>query len=339
MKPFAAIAGLVLSAVSGATPALAQQGVEDFYKGRTVSIVMGTGPGGSYDLYGRLIANHYGKQIPGNPTMIVEHMPGAGGATAANFMFGPGPQDGSKILLTHALPLIEKLQSGGVRFESRKFQWLGAYDQISQVLAIWHTSPGRTIDELKSKDVVLGSMGRSHLSYQWATLLKDALGAPFRVIAGYPTGGELNLAMERGEIAGWTIAWENLTGNAAWLKDRKVLIPVQFTLTRMKELPDVPTLIELSQGETKAIAEFLAAGTPHARGLAVGPGVPAARVQALRTAFDAMMKDPAFLEEAEKRNLAISPRAAKEVTALTEKIVSASPDFVAKVKKAVGAPD
>lgn len=329
----------LLGALCASAGAIAQQSVADFYKGKTVSIVMGTGPGGSYDLYGRLVANHYGKHVPGNPAMIVEHMPGAGGATAANFMFGAGPQDGSKILLTHALPLIEKLQGGGVRFESRKFQWIGAYDQISQVLAIWHTSPGRTIDELKTKDVVLGSMGRSHLSYQWATLLKDALGAQFRVIAGYPTGGELNLAMERGEIAGWTIAWENLTGNASWLKDRKVIIPVQFTLTRMKELPDVPTLIELSQGESRQIAEFLAAGTPHARGLAAGPGVPAARVEALRAAFDAMMKDPAFLQEAEKRNLAISARNWKEVTELTERIVSASPEFVAKVKKAVGSPD
>ncbi len=210
----------LLGALCASAGAIAQQSVADFYKGRTVSIVMGTGPGGSYDLYGRLVANHYGKHIPGNPTMIVEHMPGAGGATAANFMFGPGPQDGSKILLTHALPLIEKLQSGGVRFESRRFQWLGAYDQISQVLAIWHTSPGKNIEELKTRDIVLGSMGRAHLSYQWAALLKDALGAQFRVISGYPTGGELSLAMERGEIAGWTIAWENVVGNS-WLRDKK----------------------------------------------------------------------------------------------------------------------
>jgi tripartite-type tricarboxylate transporter receptor subunit TctC len=337
MKRIAATVSL-LAGLCASAAALAQQAVADFYKGRTVSIVMGTGPGGSYDLYGRLVANHFGKHIPGNPTMIVEHMPGAGGATAANFMFGPGPQDGGKILLTHALPLIEKLQSGGVRFESRKFQWLGAYDQISQVLAIWHTSPGKSIDELKTRDIVLGSMGRAHLSYQWAALLKDALGAQFRVISGYPTGGELSLAMERGEIAGWTIAWENIVGNS-WLRDKKVYVPVQFTLSRMKELPDVPTLIEVSQGESREIAEFLAAGTPHARGLAVGPGVPAARVDALRTAFDAMMKDPAFLEEAEKRNLAISPRNWKEVTELTEKIVSAPPEFVAKVKKVVGSPD
>lgn len=333
--------GMIAAAMAGA---LAQAGAasaqtpEEFYKGKTVSIVMGTGPGGSYDLYGRLLINNFGKHLPGNPNLIVEHMPGAGGATAANFMYGPGPQDGSKILMTHALPLIEKLQGGGIRFESRKFQWLGAYDQISQLLAIWHTAPGRTIEELKTSDVVLGSMGRSHLSYQWASLLKDALGAQFRVISGYPTGGELNLAMERGEIAGWTIAWENLSGgNAHWLKDKKVIVPVQFTLSRMKELPDVPTLIELSQGESRQIAEFLAAGTPHARALAAGPNVPADRVAVLRTAFEAMMKDPAFLAEAEQRKLSITPRTASEVQALTDKMVAASPEFIEKVKKAVGA--
>jgi len=330
----AAFAALALTC---AAPALAQT-PEAFYKGRNVSIVMGTGPGGSYDLYGRLVATHLAKQIPGNPNIIIEHMPGAGGAIAGNFIFNTAPQDGSKILLTHALPLIEKLQSDGVRFQSKRFQWLGAYDQISQMLAIWHTSQGKTIDELKSAPVVLGSMGRSHLSFQWATLLKGTLGANYRVISGFPTGGELNLAMERGEISGWTIAWENLSGgNADWLRDRKVIIPVQFTLTRMAELPDVPTLIELSQGENREIAEFLAAGTPHARGLAVGPAVPADRVAALRTAFDAMVKDDAFLEEAKRRSLSITPRNAQEVQALAEKIVDSSPEFIAKVKKAVGA--
>jgi tripartite-type tricarboxylate transporter receptor subunit TctC len=334
-KAIAAVA-MIAGALIQASSAGAQT-PEAFYKGKTVSIVMGTGPGGSYDLYGRLLANQYGKHIPGNPNFIVEHMPGAGGATAANFMYGPGPQDGSKILMTHALPLIEKLQSGGVRFESRKFQWLGAYDQISQVLAIWHTAPGRTIEGLKGSDVVLGAMGRYHFSYQWASLVKESLGAQLRVISGYPSGGELNLAMERGEIAGWTIAWENLTGgNAAWLKEKKVVIPLQFTLSRMKDLPDVPTLIEMSQGDSRAIAEFLASGTPHARALALGPNVPADRVAALRTAFDVMMKDPAFLAEADQRKLSILPRTAGEVQALTDKMADASPEFIEKVKKVVG---
>lgn len=315
------------------------QNPEAFYKGRTVSVLMGTGPGGSYDLYGRLVANHLGRHIPGNPTLIVEHMPGAGGAIAANYIYGAGPQDGSKILLAHALPLIEKLQSEGVRFDSRKFNWLGAYDQISQVLAVWHTAPGRTVDDLKGRDLVLGSMGQSHLSYQWAVLLKAALGGQFRVIAGFPTGGELNLAMERGEISGWSIAWENLTGGKPdWLRDKKVVIPVQFTLDRMRDLPDVPTLIELSQGESRDIAEFLASGTPHARALAVGPNVPADRVAVLRQAFEAMVKDPAFLEEARKRDLAIAPRSAAQVQALAERIVNASPEFIARVKASVSPP-
>lgn len=326
----ALVAGLCWSGV-----ALAQTSVEAFYKGRTISLVMGTGPGGSYDLYGRLVADHFGKFIPGKPNIVVEHMPGAAGAVAANFLYNVAPQDGSKLLLTHSLPLIEKLYGEGVRFDSRKFHWLGAYDEISQMLALWHTSKVSSIDEVKSSDFVLGSMGRSHLSFQWAALLKEAMDAKFRVIPGYPTGGSLNLAMERGEIAGWVVAWESLAPSN-WVQDKRVTVPVQFTLKRMRDLPDVPTLIELSQGENKKIAEFLAAGTPHARGLAVGPGVPADRVAALRDAFDAMVKDEAFLADAQKRGLAISPRNYKELNELTELIVTASPDFVAKVKKLIG---
>jgi len=329
-QSLALVAGLCWSGV-----ALAQSAVENFYKGRSISLVMGTGPGGSYDLYGRLVAEHLSRFIPGKPNIVVEHMPGAAGATAANFLYNVAPQDGTKLLLTHSLPLIEKLQGEGVRFDSRKFQWLGAYDQISQMLAIWHTSPGKSLDELKSREFVLGSMGRSHLSFQWAALLKESMDAKFRVIPGYPTGGSLNIAMERGEIAGWVVAWESLAPSN-WVQDKRVYVPVQFTLKRMPELPDVPTLIELSQGESKKIAEFLAAGTPHARGLAVGPGVPADRVAALRDAFDAMVKDEAFLADAKKRGLAISPRNYKELNELTELIVTARPEFVARVKKLIG---
>ena len=331
------LAAAAITLAFSIAPALAQS-VEDFYRGRNVSLIMGTGPGGSYDLYGRLVAQHLARFIPGKPSITVEHMPGAGGATAGNYIYNTAPQDGSKLLLAHALPLIEKLQPTGIRYDSRKFKWLGAYDQISQVLAIWHAAEGQTVADLRSKDIVLGSMGRAHLSYQWAAMLKEALGAKFKLISGYPTGGELNLAMERGEIAGWVVAWENLSGGAGnWLQDKKVTIPVQFTLSRMPDLPDVPTLIELSQGEAREIAEFLAAGTPHARALAVGPNVPDDRVAALRAAVEAMMKDKDFLDDAAKRSLAISPRTAAEVQVLTEKIVGASPAFVEKVKAAVGA--
>src|SRR5262249_25872829 len=161
------------------------QSVADFYKGRTLSIVMGTGPGGSFDLYSRTIAEHWSRHIPGNPTIIVEYMPGAGGVTAGNYIYGAGPQDGSKVLLSHPLPLIEKLEPKGVRYESAKFQWLGTYDSIAQVLALWHTAPARTVEDLKTKDMVIGSFSKTHLTYQWAMLAKTALGAKYKVITGY----------------------------------------------------------------------------------------------------------------------------------------------------------
>ena len=139
-----------LAAALAAAPCAADE-VADFYKGKTISIVMGTGPGASYDLYGRTIAEHLPRHIPGNPMIIVEYMPGAGGVVAANHIFGVAAQDGAKILLSHAIPLSEKLEPTGVRFQSSKFQWLGAYDSIVQALTLWHTAPAQTVDDLKTK--------------------------------------------------------------------------------------------------------------------------------------------------------------------------------------------
>ncbi|MGE3247941.1 MAG: Bug family tripartite tricarboxylate transporter substrate binding protein, partial [Beijerinckiaceae bacterium] len=309
------------------------------FKGKGISILMGTGPGGSYDLYGRLLAAHMGKHIPGQPTIIVEHMPGAGGANAGNFIFANAPQDGSKILMTHALPLVEKLSGRkNLKFKSEKFQWIGSFGEITQILTLWHNAPVQKLDQLKAgKELVLGSMGTGHLSYQWASLLKDSIDAPYRVIAGYTNGGSLNLAMERGEIHGWVVAWESIAGQkASWLKDKKVNMLVQFTLERLPQLPNTPTIIEMATPDKRDVAELLAAGTPIARGLAYGPGVPADRVAAVRGAFDAVMKDAAFKQDAEKRQLALRHRSAAEVQKLVEKITSASPDLIARAKKAVG---
>jgi tripartite-type tricarboxylate transporter receptor subunit TctC len=160
----AALAAAVVAVSLAATPALADS-VADFYKGKTIAILMGTGPGASYDLYGRTIAEHLGRHIPGNPNIIVEYMPGAGGVVAANHIFNTAPQDGSKILLSHAIPLSEKLEPQGVRFKSAKFHWLGAYDTILQALTIWHTAPAQTVEDLKTKPVIVGAFAKTHLSY------------------------------------------------------------------------------------------------------------------------------------------------------------------------------
>ena len=321
---------------AGATAAIAQDAA-GFYAGRTIAILMGTSPGGSYDIYGRVLATHLARHIPGQPTIIIEHMPGAAGATAGNYIFGPAPQDGSKILLSHPLPTMEKLEPASVvRYQSRKLQWLGAYDEIAQVLAIWHTAGVATLDDVKTKPFVLGSMGTSHLSYQWAVMLKDALGAGFKVISGYTNGGAIYIAMERGEVAGWAVTWEGVvSGKQDWLRDKLISIPLVFSLERIKELPSVPTLLEVTQGEKREVVDFLAAGTPFGRAMALGPGVPADRVAMLRKAFEATLSDAAFLEEAARRKLSIRFRSHAELEALADKIVSATPELVARVKKAV----
>jgi tripartite-type tricarboxylate transporter receptor subunit TctC len=324
--------------VAFATPAAADS-VADFYKGKTISILMGTGPGASYDLYGRTIAEHISRHIPGNPNVIVEYMPGAGGVVAANHIFNTAPQDGSKLLLSHAIPLSEKLEPVGVRFESPKFHWLGAYDTILQALTLWHTSPAHTIEDLKTKPVVIGSFAKTHLSYQWASLLKDAIGAgaSYKIVTGYRSGNDCNLAMERGEIHGWTASWESITGSRPhWITENKIRTLVQFSLERAPYLKDVPTLVELAPDGKKDVAEFVISGTPFARALAVGPGVPADRVAALRKAFDALMTDEAFVADAKKRTLTISPHNAAKVHALVNKIASASPELLTRVKRAIG---
>jgi tripartite-type tricarboxylate transporter receptor subunit TctC len=328
---------VVVASTLLAVPGAAEE-VADFYKDKTIAILMGTGPGGSYDLYGRTIAEHLGRHIPGHPTIIVEHMPGAGGVIAGNHVYSVAPQDGTRILLSHALPLVEKLQSSDkVRFETHRFQWLGAYDAIAQAMTLWHAVPAKTVAELKVAPLVIGSFNNTHLTYQWAMLLKTVLDANYKVITGYRSGNDLNLAMERGEIDGWTASWENLAGTRPqWLAEKKVNLLVQFTLERQAELPDVPTLIELAPPDNKDVAEFLTSGTPIARAMAVGPQVPADRVGALRTAFDALMSDPQFLADAKKRRLEIHPRNAAKTQALVDTIVSASPELVARVKKAIG---
>jgi tripartite-type tricarboxylate transporter receptor subunit TctC len=316
----------------------AADGVADFYKGKTLTFLLGTGPGGSYDLYARAIADHFGRHVPGQPNIIIEHMPGAGGVTAGNHLFGPGPQDGTKILLSHAITMSEMLEPRGVRFQSAKMQWLGSYDAIAHTMAIWHEAPVKTIADLKNPNIVIGSFAKAHFTYQWPAMMKDVLGLNFKLISGYPTGNHNNLAMERGEIHGWAASWENLIGTRPhWITEKKVRLLAVFLLERKHQIPDVPTLLELAPPDKKDVVEFMSAGTPMGRAVVVGPGVPADRVAALRKAFDDTMKDPAFLAEAQKRQIDIDAHNWQHTQALVQKITGASPELVARVKKSIGA--
>lgn len=326
----------LLGAAALAVPAAAD-GVADFYKGKTITMTMGTSPGGSYQVYGQLFADHMPKHIPGKPNLVLGFMPGAGGVKAANYLYNAAAQDGTQFLLSHAITISEKLQPQGVKFKSEKFQWLGSFDAIGQVLVTWHTAPVKTLEEARKKEAVIGAFSKSHLTYQWASLANSLLGTKFRIVPGFSSGAKNNLAMEQGETHGWTPSMANLVATKpAWLKTKKLNFFVTYTLERMPEIPDVPTLIELAKPKDRDVAEFVIGGTPIARSIAVGPGVPPDRVAALRTAFEKTVADPGFLADAKKRKLSVSPRKWQQTEALVKRIVSASPELVTRVKKATG---
>jgi tripartite-type tricarboxylate transporter receptor subunit TctC len=336
-----ALVAFAVFATLAASPAPAQQDVADFYKGKTVALLIGTGPGGSYDLYARIFAEHLPRHIPGNPSIVVEHMPGAGAVTAGNHLFGPGPQDGTKVLLSHAIIMSEVLDpKAGVRFQSAKFNWIGTYDAIAHTLALWHEAPAKTIADLKNPDVVIGSFAKANTNYHLPAMMRDVLGLNFKLITGYPTGNHNNLAMERGEIHGWAPTWENLVGTRPhWITEKKVRLLVQFMLERKRQMSDVPTLLELAPPDKKDVVEFMSASMPFGRGVVVGPKVPAERVAALRAAFEATIKDPAFLATAQKRQIEIDWRDHQHTISLVRKLVGASPDLIARVKKSIGQED
>lgn len=333
---FALIAG-GLGVVLASPPASADDVADFFAQKKTVVLLAGTRAGGSYGLYGGIIAKYMSQHIPGKPKIVMNYMPGAGGGKAANYLFGVAPKDGSWMLSTHAIPLIEKLRGGkGVRFKSAEFIWLGAFSQIAQLMAVWHTAPATTLDAMKKKELIIGAFAKSHPTFQWPALLNNTIGTKYKLIVGYRGGATNNRAMEQGETHGWTPSWGNLNGTKPdWLRDKKVRIVAQFGLDKVPELPNVPSLKELVPANQRDIVDFLTAATPVSRSIALPPGVPAERVAALRAAFEKTMKDPGFLAEIKKRNLTVMPRSAAQVTALVNKIVNASPELVERVKKAV----
>ncbi len=334
----AAIGILALGLVGApmtATPAAADA-VEDFFKDKqTLIMLAGTRPGGSYGLYGKIIAPYMAKYIPGKPKIVMNFMPGAGGGKAANYLYNVAPKDGSWMLMSHAIPILEMLRGKGIRFKSGKMQWLGAFSAISQLMTVWHKAPATTLAEMKSTSIVIGAFSKSHATFQWPMLLNNLVGTKFKLIVGYRGGATNNLAMERGETHGWAASWGNLNGTRPdWLRDKKVRLVAQFGLESVPELKHVPMLVDLVPQSERDIVEFLTASTPVSRGIALAPEAPKDRVAALRKAFEMTMKDPDFIAAVKKRNLTLRPRSGKEVLRLVNKIVGASPELVARVKNA-----
>jgi len=333
MVSFSGAGKLLLAAGLGVAASAANaQGVEDFYKGRKIDIVIGFTVGGGYDAYARLVARHMGEHIPGKPGIVPRNMAGAGSRTAAAFIHGVAPKDGTAMgIADQSIPLEQALGDVGVKFDSREFNWIGNPNADNNVLTTWHTSPVKTIDDARKFDVTVGATG-FNTSSQYPTVLNAVAGTKFRVILGYPGGNEINLAMERGEVAGrGSNAWASYKSTRPdWIAEKKINILVQIGLRKASDLPDVPLLMGVAANDLdKAALRLLSAPTTIGRPFFAPPGVPAERVKALRAAFNAMVKDTAFLEEAKKLNLDIDAVSGEDL----QKIVSEIIDAPAPVKK------
>ncbi len=324
--------GLALLACGLAASPAGAQSVEEFYKGRKIDVVIGFTVGGGYDAYARLLARHMGEHIPGKPAIIPRNMTGAGSRIAAAFIHGVAPKDGTAIgIADQSIPLEQALGDAGVKFDSRELNWIGNPNADNNVLTTWHTSPVKTLDDARKIEVTMGATG-FNTSSQYPTVLNATAGTKFKVIFGYPGGNEINLAMERGEVGGrGSNAWASYKSTRPdWIKDNKINILVQIGLRKAPDLPNVPLLMETATNDVdRAALRLLSAPTTIGRPFFAPPNVPADRVKALRAAFDAMIKDKAFLDEAQKLNLDIDPVSGEEL----QKIVADIIDAPASVKK------
>ena len=332
---------LAVLCLCAAASARAQEDVAAFYRGKQLRFVVGSSAGGGYDLFARIVARHMVHHIPGNPTIIVQNQPAAGGVVMANQLYSQGPKDGTVIgVPINGLPTAPLLQSG-TQFDSTKLIWVGSTNREAYVAFVWHTVPVERIAELASKEVVVGATTPGTTMVDFPLLANDVLGYKFRIVRGYQGTPQINLAIERGEVQGMGgIGWASVKAQTPhWIAEKKIKVLAQFGLSRYAELPEVPTMLELAKAEPDRQAmRMLFARTEYGRPYFLPPDVPAERVQALRRAFDATMKDPAFVAEAGKLSLDISPMTGEEVQALVGELAKTPPAIAARVRSALEAP-
>jgi tripartite-type tricarboxylate transporter receptor subunit TctC len=301
-----------------ASPASADD-VAAFYAGKSIELIIGYPPAGSNDIYGRILAHHLGKYIPGAPAIIVRNMPGAGSLTAANHMYNRAPKDGTVIgVVSAGIPLQAKLGQPQARFEPGRFNWIGRIQSSSSVTMVWHTSKIMSFDDARRAEVVLSATGAGSTGSLYPSVMNEVLKTRFKLIQGYKGTHEAMLAMERGEAEGHSTTWEAVKSvNMRWVKDGSIRIIVQHGLNRAPDLPDVPTSVELANGaEDRAVMRAIMGAAEIGKAFFTTPEVPAERVTALRRAFDAMIKDPKFVEDVAKVNGDIEPMTGEQMQEL-----------------------
>ena len=340
LKLSAAAAFLSVLAAAPVHAAAATDAVANFYRGKTVQVLVGFAPGGGYDLYARTLARYMGKHIPGNPTLVPQNMPGAGGVKVMNYLYNVARKDGTAFgTFARGLPIEPLLgHAQGTQFQATKFSWVGSVSNEVSVCAFWHTSGIKSWQDLQTKPTVIGASSAGADSEIFPVVLRNMFKLPMKVVTGFSGGGaDINLGMERGEVngrCGWS--WSSLLSQSRPLLDgKKINVVIQLALQKHEDLPNVPLIMDLpTTPQNKAALRLIASRQSIARPFAAPPGIPADRLAALRAAFDATMKDPLFLAEAKRLDLEVRPVTGAEVEKLIAEIYASPPDVVKVAQEA-----
>ncbi len=299
------------------------QPVADFFTRKNVRMLVGYGPGTGFDVYARAVARHIGRHIPGQPTIVVENMPGAGGLTMANYLYNVAPRDGTAVGLVVNVFMEPMFKNEQARFDVKKFSWLGSVSRSTPLCFTWHTSGIEKYNDVKDKEVLVGAIGRFTDSYLFPQLLNAFTGTKYKPVTGYRDSGAIGIAMERGELHGFcsfTLA-SIKSARPDWLEHRRINILVQLGLTKNPEIPDVPMILDLVKDDVaRQIMFVMASNWEAARPVGGPPDISPERLVALQAAFMSTMKDEQFLAEAKKTNMDVDPMDGQAVQAILDKL-------------------
>ncbi len=332
---YRAVRAFVLGVCLVSTLARAQTG-EPYFHGKTVSIYIGFGGGGSYDFYGHLIARYLGKHIAGNPNVVAQSMPGAGSFKLANWLTSLAPKDGTAIgIVSQAVGLEEALGSPGIQYRAADFNWIGRATSVIEIMMTYKDARAKTIADALKREVLIGGTGPGSPSEGYPKLLNAGASTKFRIVAGYPASADALLAMEKGEVDAAFTSWGSLNAyHPEWIAEKSAHLLVQGAVARTQELPDVPAVGELGDTpENRAMLQLYASTADIGRSFIAPPGMPADRVETLRAAFTATMNDPEFRSEVEKAKAEFHPASGAEIQTIVMKNAHPPAEMIARMRK------
>jgi tripartite-type tricarboxylate transporter receptor subunit TctC len=313
--------------------------VADFYRGKTIHILIGVNVGGGYDMEARLIARFLGKHIPGNPTVVPQNMIGAGGIKMANYLYAVAPQDGTAIgMFPNTLIAAQAVGIGGVQYDVNRFFWLGSMSRSPLTFGVWHTAGVRSLADAQAKEVIAAASNPGAITYTFPRLLNEMLGTKIKVVSGYQGNSTMTLAMERGEAQAVTNSWDSWRAtHMHWIRDKKVNLLVQTEpKSDEPELAGVPSIQELARNENdRRVIDLVVAGDAMGKPMAIAPNAPPERVRALLAAYQATLRDPEFIKAAVSARTEINAVSGERLQEIVARVLSTPPDLKVRARKII----